>query len=146
MEAHLQDIIQPTVTLDWKQRPENRDHLRDYHRDYHREWRQSEARRQYERDWVRNNRRKLRDEAIIALGGPRCVVCGFDDVRALQIDHINGGGNKEIASLGNVQIYKKILRDPEQARLDYQILCANHNWIKRHENKEHAHDKKQPTP
>ena len=34
-------------------------------------------------------RRLLRLQAFQALGG-RCARCGFDDVRALQIDHVNG--------------------------------------------------------
>lgn len=69
------------------------------------------------------------------LGGAHCRKCGFADVRALQIDHINGGGRKHRLNLGRgfgYQYYQDILDDPAIAD-KYQILCANCNWIKRHE-------------
>ena len=76
---------------------------------------------------------KQRREKAIAILGGKCVVCGFNDIRALQIDHINGGGLKENKSIGNGGIIRKILRGDTQ---DYQLLCANHNWIKKHEKQE----------
>ena len=75
-----------------------------------------------------------RVEAINILGG-RCKRCGFDDIRALQIDHINGGGSKEIKEIGGYKIYLKIISTKNKDK-DYQVLCANCNWIKRYENKE----------
>ena len=77
----------------------------------------------------RVSRPALRARALEALGG-KCVVCGFDDSRALQIDHINGGGNKELATMGHKAIYRKIVAGGTEG---YQLLCANHNWIKRAE-------------
>jgi len=69
--------------------------------------------------------------------GHVCFRCGFADKRALQIDHVFGGGNKEHAEITNKEIYlKKVLDDTEGL---YQILCANCNWIKRAENQEIAH-------
>ena len=81
-----------------------------------------------------------RDKVIEALGA-RCKTCGFEDRRALQIDHVNGGGqsDRRERGYGNGYSYgfcKKILADPDFL-LKYQILCANCNWIKRHENKEY---------
>jgi len=76
---------------------------------------------------------KLRHDTIIALGGV-CIKCGFSDERALQIDHVNGGGNAERKVLVNRQaFYHKILDDST----GYQLLCANCNWIKRCENNEY---------
>lgn len=61
-----------------------------------------------------------------------CKVCGFSDIRALHIDHINGGGKCR----GN-KLYRLILKTPiDEIGRNYQILCANHNWIKRYENNE----------
>lgn len=77
-------------------------------------------------------RHRLR-AAVLSLLGNKCIVCGFSDERALQIDHINGGGAKELKALGNVAMYRKILAVGGEG---YQLLCANHNWIKRAENKE----------
>ena len=78
-----------------------------------------------------NNSRK---KCIDVLGG-KCVKCGFNDIRALQIDHVNGGGLKESRKIGNYKMYLNIIND-ETIRCNYQILCANCNWIKRYENKE----------
>lgn len=74
---------------------------------------------------------------ILDLLGNKCSVCGFSDARALHIDHRNGGGYRERKRLGQKRMYKKILEELESGFLNnYQLLCANCNWIKRHENKE----------
>jgi DNA-directed RNA polymerase subunit RPC12/RpoP len=65
--------------------------------------------------------------------GNKCNHCGFSDVRALQIDHINGDGYKER------NIRKSLNRKIALGLIDtsrYQILCANCNWIKKVENNE----------
>jgi hypothetical protein len=77
----------------------------------------------------------MRAKAIKALGG-MCAKCGMDDYRCLQIDHIHGGGCKELREVSSYTRYKKIVEDPDAAAKTYQVLCANHNWIKRFENDE----------
>lgn len=80
--------------------------------------------------------RNIRKSTIGALGG-KCIVCGFSDQRALQIDHINGGGSqerKERNYMGN--FHKHVLRSFLNNENKYQILCANCNWIKRFTNNE----------
>lgn len=72
--------------------------------------------------------------ALEMIGGKICVKCGFLDVRALQIDHIHGGGTAESRSLGN-KLFRRVIADPERCS-KYQVLCANCNWIKRSENNE----------
>jgi len=59
--------------------------------------------------------------------------CGFDDFRALQIDHINGGGSSERKTLKKDSLYREVLKDNTNK---YQLLCANCNSIKRIENNE----------
>ena len=76
--------------------------------------------------------KRIRTEAVNLLGG-ECAHCGFDDMRALQIDHVNGGGTQESKRLGPVQMYRKIVRGETDG---YQILCANCNSIKKIENDE----------
>jgi hypothetical protein len=71
-----------------------------------------------------------RNTVLTFLGG-KCK-CGFSDFRALQIDHKNGGGCAELKSLNWQNYHTKVLENPN----DYQILCANCNWIKRHEKNE----------
>jgi predicted nucleic-acid-binding Zn-ribbon protein len=85
----------------------------------------------------------LRTKVLDRLG-PSCKHCGFSDVRALQIDHIHGGGIKDIRSSSNIQRYTRILKMPEPNTF-YQILCANCNWIKRHENNETGSQTVNPT-
>lgn len=82
--------------------------------------------------------RLSRLDVIKALGG-KCVKCGFDDWRALQIDHKYGGGYQEgLVLKANTQaFYQRVVRDTRSKRPKFQILCANHNWIKRFENGEH---------
>lgn len=68
---------------------------------------------------------------------PKCSRCGFTDVRALQIDHINGGGRRQRREDGlkhGQAMYRWIKKNnyPD----GFQILCANCNWIKKHENHE----------
>ena len=67
--------------------------------------------------------------------GNKCSSCSFGDWRALQVDHINGGGStKRLQENRNWhKFYREVLEDKVGL---YQLLCANCNWIKRYENKE----------
>ena len=88
------------------------------------------------KDYQKTYLQKLRKSTIEALGG-KCVRCGFTDRRALQIDHINGGGSKERKEKGfNMEFHKHVLQSFLKKENKYQILCANCNWIKRFEQKE----------
>jgi hypothetical protein len=87
---------------------------------------QLEYRRQY--------RRNLRIEVINAYGG-KCNKCGFTDIRALCIDHINGGGLVEYRSLSSHADFYNSLRR-RKFPSGYQVLCANCNMIKTFENNE----------
>lgn len=66
--------------------------------------------------------------------GSKCVNCGITDPRVLQIDHVSGHltgfgkGNNWMAR------HKKIISTIPG--VEYQLLCANCNWIKRYENDE----------
>jgi hypothetical protein len=91
----------------------------------------SERRREFERQYKKNYRKSLREKVFNILGH-KCSKCGFSDIRALQIDHKNGGGKKDRQLLNNLAIYRKVIKNS----MDYQILCANCNWIKREESNE----------
>lgn len=78
---------------------------------------------------------KIKDK-IFQLLGNKCVNCGFQDKRAFQIDHVFGGGWKEIKSLPAYAYYKNVLRKLEKGSKDYQLLCANCNQIKKYEKSE----------
>lgn len=100
----------------------------------------------YEKEYYQKNKVQLganqairrhtyRQKLINDFGG-KCVKCGFSDWRALQFDHVNGNGstmNKKLGSYRN----KYIRKHPKQ----YQLLCANCNWIKRFERHEYGNKK-----
>lgn len=112
------------------------------HPGYMHEWRKAHpdyARRMYDRhsqrycEYTRKYIQKLRSELILAYGGA-CVRCGNTDTRVLQIDHVNGGGVREKGSMCLTKYLKLVLASVGTGK--YQLLCANCNWIKRHENNE----------
>ena len=110
-------------------------YMKNYFKDYRLE--NKEKLRIYRREWQRNKRYMMKQKLFEILGGKKCVKCGFTDERALQFDHINGGGYSERKSYlsnytGMILLY---YRDPN-IKNKLQVLCANCNWIKRHENKE----------
>lgn len=91
--------------------------------------------------WHKEYWKKMRIDLLNFVGNCMCAKCGFSDYRALHIDHVNGGGVQELK-------YNKRTKYPKQYRLliaespkNYQVLCANCNFIKRYENNEHRKKK-----
>jgi len=90
--------------------------------------------------WQNERRRNLRKKILELLGNkcsnPNCLVPGgCVDIRCLQVDHINGGGCKEVAIYKEDYIrhlYSELLKGTDK----YQLLCANCNTIKKVEKKE----------
>lgn len=81
--------------------------------------------------------REAKRLAVIGALGNVCTQCGFSDIRALQVDHINGGGRQERQEISNVSKYYSLIIKSVVADEDkYQLLCANCNVIKRIVNKE----------
>lgn len=77
-----------------------------------------------------------REEALDSFIEKKCASCGIEDLRVLQVDHIEGGGWKERKLMGGgsycTQLPDLIRRNPDK----YQLLCANCNWIKKFDNNE----------
>lgn len=87
------------------------------------------------RKWQLNNCFVYRYQ-ILKLLGVICKNCGYDkDWRALHIDHVNGNGKRD-RKTNSGTYYKKIKQKILKGSKEYQILCANCNWIKVYENKE----------
>lgn len=65
-----------------------------------------------------------------------CSQCGYSDIRALSIDHVNGGGRQHRASIKGYHIYAWLRKNsyPE----GYQVLCMNCQFIKKVEGKEYG--------
>lgn len=109
-----------------------------YKKEYMRIWRKNnkEKIKSYCRKYYKINGMSVKLEIIEMLGG-KCVRCGYKDYRALQIDHIKSGGSKERKSYNNpILYYKMILESIKNNERKFQLLCANCNWIKKHDNKE----------
>lgn len=82
---------------------------------------------------TRERRALWRKKIFQLLGGEQCSSCGFDDYRALQIDHKNGGGRREFQNNPHLIKPSQYFAHIEKNPTAYQILCANCNWIKRFE-------------
>lgn len=87
----------------------------------------------------RHKERRLRiRENILTLFGRKCKNCGYcDDVRALQVDHIHRADvpRNHTARSGH-GLYIRILSGLLSIT-DFQLLCANCNWLKKLDNNEH---------
>ena len=104
-------------------------------------WRMSYHRRRKRPEFLlRRNRNKRKclqrwRQKVIDKYGGKCMRCSFSDMRALQIDHINGGGKWERERNRNpLKYWRMVLQDTSGK---YQLLCANCNWIKRSEQQEY---------
>ena len=82
---------------------------------------------------------KLKLEVLQHVSGltiPQCK-CGFKDIRALSIDHINGNGNihrkTAVSSCGNI-IYRWLKQNNYPS--GFQVLCMNCQFIKKTEDRE----------
>jgi len=73
-------------------------------------------------------------------GKAECVLCGFNDIRALCLDHIadNGGDDRRAAmgkNLGGSGSRFYFFVRKNNFPTGYQTLCSNHNLIKEIERK-----------
>ena len=112
-------------------RKKNKDKLRIQHR----EWKQKRKGRNKELN--QQERARLKHQVLTNYSNgdfPKCVSCGFKDVRALTIDHIfNNGAEERREIMGNRlcagTTFYRWLRKNDYPH-GYQTLCFNCNWIK----------------
>jgi len=69
---------------------------------------------------------RLRKRVLEKFGG-KCIRCGIDDWRVLQLNHLNGGGTKEHKAKSRDRFYREILTGKRDE--DFNILCANCNIL-----------------
>jgi hypothetical protein len=84
------------------------------------------------RAWREKSRKKnaaIRKVVIEKLGG-KCSSCPIDDHRVLQINHLNGGGNREYKSRGSRRVYLEIIDGKREGEFD--LRCANCNILYSH--------------
>ena len=88
----------------------------------------------------RDRNRKFKAEVLTHYGNGElaCVKCGFLDISALSIDHIEGGGNKQRNGKlrASTAFYKWLKKEGYPA--GYQTLCMNCQFVKRFEREEHV--------
>lgn len=66
-----------------------------------------------------------------------CERCGQNDLLCLELDHINGGGNYYRTKFGGGKnMYRFYIKNPEIAKSELQVLCANCNKRKWYINNE----------
>ena len=119
-------------------------------KEYYRKYREKnrEKRRKWNRDWIKKNRDRYnaskylyRERTKINVlkhysnGEIKCAICGFDNIDALCLDHVNNDGAKHrrknkmagrgITGQNSYEAIKK-LGYPD----GIQVLCANCNLIK----------------
>lgn len=117
---------------------EYRKNHRDKARDSSRRWRRDNKERDNELGVRERNRLKLDVFKHYSVDGIKCCKCGFDDIRALTIDHINNNGAEERRKLFGHRMYAgttfyRWLRKNDYPDNGYQVLCFNCNWIKKTE-------------
>jgi len=67
-----------------------------------------------------------RVRALMLLGG-KCETCGINDMRVLQVDHVDNNGAAERREIGRgYAMMKRVLANPSA----YRCLCANCHAIR----------------
>jgi hypothetical protein len=112
---------------------EKREYMRGYMRKRRQDPNVRAAESAYMREYMRRKRRPTQRATLLRALGDCCARCGFTDARALQIDHVDGGGTRERRHLSRSRYYTRVLESVSKGGGRYQLLCANCNWIKRAE-------------
>lgn len=120
---------------EYTKRPGVREHRKQYSLDY---YRKNPKVRKARRESSKKYRQKLRID-VLSRYSPKliCQRCGYKDIRALSIDHINGGGTKHSNELGgSFGLYRFLIKN--NFPKGYQVLCMNCQYLKRTENNEYS--------
>jgi len=125
-------------------RENNKRYSQDFylrHKDKKTEYRKSNKKR--DQETRQKHQSKLKEIVISHYSDKsmKCQKCGFSDMRALSLDHIDGGGSKHLKEI-KTNLYSWVIKNnfPKM----FQVLCMNCQWIKRCENNElygHISDK-----
>ena len=81
-----------------------------------------------EKQAIKNLELKIHTLTHYGNGECKCVQCGYKDVRALSIDHIDNNGSAHRKKLGHGRIYRWLVDNDYPD--GYQTLCMNCQWIK----------------
>lgn len=76
----------------------------------------------------REAKARLREQ-LLEMYGKTCLLCSFDDPRALTLDHIKKNGNVERKEYGERGVYLRALS--KHMPDEYRTLCMNCQFIER---------------
>lgn len=110
-----------------------------YRREHNRIFRQTERGKVQHRQAQRRLRAKAKLLVLTHYGDGKCacVMCGYNNIKALSIDHTNGLGakhKKQYRIKSGDGIYRWLIKQGYPN--GYQTLCMNCQFIKRHNNNE----------
>lgn len=85
-----------------------------------------------QREFAKEYHAELKDAAFNAYGGYKCNCCGMTYTAGLELDHVNGGGNKHRreTKANGVYLWLKVNNYPAGMM---QVLCATCNKAKHRE-------------
>ena len=122
----------PEYSKNYRQR--NIEKSRIYGREYYKN--NSEKRNEIAREYHKNNKKKCNEITkrykkkvrytvlkMISGGIPHCVRCGCDDERFLEVNHKNGGGNKERQKGKRAQQFYWDIYMKRRKTDDLELLC-----------------------
>jgi hypothetical protein len=94
-----------------------------------------ECKRQEYQDSINERREQKRKYyknlwlSIVNHYGGKCAMCGESRLEFLTIDHVDGGGRKQVKLLGGKRsLYRWIIKN--NFPNGFQVLCWNHNYLK----------------
>lgn len=116
----------------YRQKPEIQEQIKQWGREYHRRPEVRERKRRYsQRPEVKERRnrhaklhRKKLKLMLFQFFGGKCSHCGCDDFRALEINHVNGGGSKEHRLLSGGYVFYADILSGKRKNDDLELLCA----------------------
>ena len=129
-----------------KYRDDHKDHYKEYNkryakdhprnRPYDKEYRNKYYQINKERilNLSRDVNKKIKLDILTYYGGgvAACVLCGYDNMDALSIDHINGDGarhRREHHITSSYKLYRLLRRNGFP--IGYRTLCMNCQWLER---------------
>lgn len=99
-------------------------------REYRKKYNDTEQGHITSRRRLKRYREKMR-LGLITFLGIRCIKCGFDNLMALDLDHIGNNGSLERKRFGHYrQEWAYYIQHKDELKANFQVLCRNCNWIK----------------
>lgn len=107
----------------YKDIEKRKEYNRNYNKVYMKAYRLKLKKLGIKRKWNESDYlQKVRRKAMDILGGAKCANCGCDNLKILEINHLNGGGHKELQVRRGTRLQQDIIK----GRVDiskFNVLC-----------------------